>query len=121
LARKSKTPRLGLLRASLSGAARNRVHFRRAGVKRSQTRNGLRVLFIGLLVVFNQRLTNMCKTETMQKRRLLNLEIDNLDSMESQLREQIKTLALRGCKIQCERMAKIEQLAKLNMTVTYDA
>jgi hypothetical protein len=63
----------------------------------------------------------MCKTETMQKRRLLKLEICTLDSRESQLREQIKTLALRACKIQCERMAKIDELAKLNMTTINDA
>jgi DNA replication protein DnaC len=56
-----------------------------------------------------------------QKRHSLNLEIATLDSMENQLREQIKTLALRACKIQCERMAKVEQLAQLNMTVKYDA
>jgi hypothetical protein len=33
----------------------------------------------------------MCKTDAAQKRRLLNIEIDNLNFMENQLREQIKT------------------------------
>jgi hypothetical protein len=63
----------------------------------------------------------MYKTETMEKRRLLNLEIDTLNSMEDQLREQIRKLALRGCQLQRERMAKVDQLAVLDMTVTYDA
>jgi hypothetical protein len=72
------------------------------------------VFLLRVFVVFNQRLTDMCKTEARQKRRLLKLEIDSLDSIENQLREQIKTLALRACKIQCERMAKVEQLAEFN-------
>ena len=62
----------------------------------------------------------MYKTETMEKRRLVNLEIDTLNSMEDQLREQIRKLALRGCHLQRERMAKVDQLEILDMTVTYD-
>jgi hypothetical protein len=63
----------------------------------------------------------MNKKEALQKRRLLNLEIDTLTSMENELREQIRELALRAVEVQRERMAKVEQLAKLNMTTIYDA
>jgi hypothetical protein len=63
----------------------------------------------------------MYKTGTMEKRHLLNLEMDTLNSMEDQLREQIRKLALRGCQLQRERMAKVDQLAVLDMAVTYDA
>jgi predicted nucleic acid-binding Zn-ribbon protein len=72
-------------------------------------------------MLFNQRLTNMSKTDAAQKRRLLNIEIGNLNFMENQLREQIRKLAQRGCELQRERIAKVEQLAELDMTVTYSA
>lgn len=63
----------------------------------------------------------MNKKEALQKRRLLNPEIDTLTSMENELREQIRELALRAVEVQRERMAKVEQLAKLKMTTIYDA
>lgn len=63
----------------------------------------------------------MNKKEALQKRRLLNLEIDTLTSVENELREQIRELALRAVEVRRERVAKVEQLAKLNMTAIYDA
>jgi predicted nucleic acid-binding Zn-ribbon protein len=63
----------------------------------------------------------MRKIEAAQTRCLLNIEIDTLNAMENQLREQIRRLMQRGCKLQRERMAKVEQLAELNSILTYDA
>jgi predicted nucleic acid-binding Zn-ribbon protein len=63
----------------------------------------------------------MRKIEAAQARCLLNLEIDTLNAMENQLREQIRRLMQRGCKLQRERMAKVAQLAELNSILTYDA
>ena len=70
---------------------------------------------IWLLLVFNQRLTNMRKIDATQTRYLLNLEIDTLNAVENRLREQIRILMQRGCKLQRERMDKVEQLAKLKL------
>jgi predicted nucleic acid-binding Zn-ribbon protein len=63
----------------------------------------------------------MRKIEAAQTRCLLNIEIDTLNAMENQLPEQIRRLMQRGCKLQRERMAKVEQLAELNSILTYDA
>jgi predicted nucleic acid-binding Zn-ribbon protein len=63
----------------------------------------------------------MHKIEAAQTRCLLNPEINTLNAMENQLREQIRRLMQRGCKLQRERMAKVEQLAELNSILTYDA
>ena len=93
--------------------------FNRGWIKHSQTRPAS--VFNLTPLVFNQRLTNMSKTEAAQTRCLLNLEIDTLNAMENQLREQIRKLAERGCELQRERMDKIEQLAELNSIITRDA
>jgi hypothetical protein len=63
----------------------------------------------------------MCITEAIQKRLSLNLEIDALKSMENQLHEQIKKLALRACINQPEHMVKVERLAALNSILRCDA
>jgi hypothetical protein len=57
----------------------------------------------------------MRKIDATQTRYLLNLEIDTLNAVENRLREQIKILVQRGCKLQRERMDKVEQLAKLKL------
>jgi hypothetical protein len=63
----------------------------------------------------------MRKIEAAQARCLLNLGIDALNAMENQLREQTRRLIQRGCNLQRERMAKVEQLAELTSILTYDA
>jgi hypothetical protein len=83
--------------------------FNKDRIKHSQTWPAS--LFYLMPAVFNQRLTNISKTEAPQTRCLLNLEIDTLNAMENQLREQIRKLAEHGCELQRERMDKIEQLA----------
>jgi predicted nucleic acid-binding Zn-ribbon protein len=57
----------------------------------------------------------MRKIDATQTRYLLNLEIDTLNAVENRLREQIRILMQRGCKLQRERMDKVEQLAKLKL------
>jgi predicted nucleic acid-binding Zn-ribbon protein len=60
----------------------------------------------------------MRKIDATQTRYLLNLEIDTLNAVENRLREQIRILMQRGCKLQRERMDKVEQLAKLKLILT---
>lgn len=60
----------------------------------------------------------MYKKKATQNERLLKLELDTLISVENQLREEIRKLALRACEVQRERIAKSEQL---KMIAIYDA
>lgn len=54
----------------------------------------------------------MRKIDATQTRYLLNLEIDTLNAVENRLREQIRILMQRGCKLQRERMDKGRAISK---------